>query len=58
MIDPEFIESRLSIQTNDMISETQAKNNCWHYRMVFDEEIGWDWFAAQYANSGSGASAM
>lgn len=47
MTDPDFIESKLSIQTNAMTSDREAKNNRWHYRLVFDENIGWDWFDTQ-----------
>jgi hypothetical protein len=30
-----------------MLCDTETKNNRWHYRLVFDENIGWDWFEKQ-----------
>lgn len=47
MTDPDFIESKLSIQTNAVASDRNVNNNRWHYRLLFDENIGWDWLVAQ-----------
>lgn len=47
MASSEFIESKLVNRTNAMLCDTEAKNNRWHYRLVFDENIGWDWFEKQ-----------
>jgi hypothetical protein len=47
MTDPDFIESKLSIQTNAVASERTVKNNRLYYRLVFDENLGWDWLVAQ-----------
>lgn len=47
MVDSEFIESRLVNRTNAMLSDTEAKNNRWHYRLIFDENIRADWFEQQ-----------
>lgn len=47
MADSEFIESKLVNRTNAMFCDTEAKNNRWHYRLFFDENIGFDWFEKQ-----------
>lgn len=47
MTDPYFIESKLSILTNAAASDRNVKNNRWYYRLLFDENIGWDWLVAQ-----------
>lgn len=43
----EFIESALVSRTNAGQSNVEAKNNRWHYKMTFDQSIGWDWLYQQ-----------
>lgn len=47
MTDPNLIESKLCSTTNAMLVDREAKNNRFHYRLIFDENIGWDWFKKQ-----------
>lgn len=47
MTDPDFIESKLSVETEAMTSDRKVNNNRYHYMMFFDEVVTWDWFAAQ-----------
>jgi hypothetical protein len=47
MTDPNLIESKLCSTTNAMLVDRETKNNRFHYRLIFDENIGWDWFEKQ-----------
>jgi len=47
MTDPDFIASKLSVQTNASNVTRKGTNNRWHYQLIFDESIGWDWIVAQ-----------
>lgn len=43
----EFVHTKLVNRTNATDSRVIAKNNRWHYFLVFDESIGWDWVYGQ-----------
>lgn len=47
MSSKEFIESKLVNRTNARFCDTRVENNRYHYRLMFDESIGWDWFERQ-----------
>lgn len=47
MNDPNYIETKLSIQTNSADSEHYVSNNRYYYRLLFKESIGWDWLDKQ-----------
>lgn len=47
MTPTDYIQTTLVNLTNAMTASSEAKNNRWHYRLVFDEIIGWDWIEEQ-----------
>lgn len=47
MKSPEFIRAKLSNRINADCSEQDVKNNRFHYRFRFEEDIGWDWLQTQ-----------
>jgi hypothetical protein len=47
MKSPQFIRAKLVNRTNADCSSVEAKNNRWHYRLRFEQSIGWDWLEAQ-----------
>lgn len=44
---PQFIRATLANRTNADCSEQEVKNNRYHYRLRFEQSIGWDWLYAQ-----------
>jgi hypothetical protein len=48
---PEFIRATLSNRTNADCSEQEVKNNRFHYRLRFEESIGWDWLYGQVSKA-------
>lgn len=47
MHEPEFIEGRLADRMNAETADREAKHSRWHYRLLFDENVGWDWIEKQ-----------
>lgn len=47
MTSRKFIQSKLEARTNAQGSWHETKNNRFHYNLVFDESIGWDWIEQQ-----------
>lgn len=53
MKSPQFIRAKLVNRTNADCSTQEVKNNRYHYRLRFEQSIGWDWLETQVSKAES-----